>query len=106
MHGVLLWASVMLTAAVVSVLPVDVGFLFAAVAYFRSWSQGFRRQGTCWHRCVPTAWPTLTFVSSRRAVEQTTNVMSYIPLFGMLVRYLRDVMLYFQRIYFYVAGSA
>jgi len=32
--------------AVVSVLPVDVGFLFAAVAYFRSWSQGFRRQGT------------------------------------------------------------
>ena len=38
--------------------------------------------------------------------QQTTNIASYIPLFGVLVRYLRDVLLYFQRIYFYVAGSS
>ena len=37
---------------------------------------------------------------------QVTYVASYIPLLGLLIRYLRDIMLYFQRHYFYVAGSS
>lgn len=50
-------------------------------------------------------WPR-TPLLTRLAPWQSTFVASYVPLIGTLAGFLRDLVLYFQRHYFYTAASS